>query len=314
MRRTAVFFWLVLTLFVGRAWAAPKEHTVYKGQTLGAIAKRYNVTIEAICNANGINRKDPIRPGQKLLIPDRNDQDGHQAAEQLSLDKKSRAPRPHASGAMQTLDLPGGPAYYYEPTGPGRLTLRPVIVYLHGRGGRPEEDCPRWAGIARPLGWLVCLSGPVPHGSGRAWNNNWHAAHQATMNAIKKLRAIYGRRIQLWGNTLIGFSEGAYAAMNVGVREPRTFNRWLILAANSSYWGGPGLEALDTARERVRRVYLITGEMDSVIDGTREVRTWLRKAGVATRLSTPTDLGHEVALERKPYLYSQALRWLDRGA
>ena len=27
--------------------------------------------------------------------------------------------------------------------------------------------------------------------------------------------------MQLWGNTLIGFSEGAYAAMNVGVRETR---------------------------------------------------------------------------------------------
>jgi len=133
------------------------------------------------------------------------------------------------------------------------------------------------------------------------------------MAAIQVLRQKYGRRVQLYGNTLIGFSEGAYAAMNVGVREPRTFNRWLILAANSSYWGGPGLDALGSARDRVRRVYLITGERDGVVDGTREVENWLRRAGVTTRVSTPNDMGHEVVLERKPELYRAALAWLDNG-
>ncbi len=38
------------------------------------------------------------------------------------------------------------------------------------------------------------------------------------MAAIQVLRKKYGRRVQLYGNTLIGFSEGAYAAMNVGVK------------------------------------------------------------------------------------------------
>lgn len=49
--------------------AKPKTHTVYKGQRLGSIAKRYNVTIAELCRANGIKRSDPIRPGQKLVIP-----------------------------------------------------------------------------------------------------------------------------------------------------------------------------------------------------------------------------------------------------
>ncbi len=56
-----------------------REHTVYSGQRLGSIAKRYNVTIEALCNANGIRRRDPIRPGQQLLIPTRQDRDGSEA-------------------------------------------------------------------------------------------------------------------------------------------------------------------------------------------------------------------------------------------
>ena len=215
---------------------------------------------------------------------------------------------------MHVVTLAGAaPAYYFEPTGPGRHSMRPILVYLHARGGHPEKDCQRWAPVARRLGWLVCPTGPAPYGDGRAWDNNWPSAHTATMSAIQVLRKKYGRRVQLYGNTLIGFSEGAYAAMNVGVREPHVFNRWLILAATDHYWGGPGLEALQTAKERVRRVFLITGEHDGVIDGTHQVEDWLARAGVDTRVVTPGDMGHELALDRKPELYHQALAWLDRG-
>lgn len=48
-----------------------KVHVVAKGHTLGKIAKRYRVTIDAICKANDIERTEPIRPGQKLRIPAR---------------------------------------------------------------------------------------------------------------------------------------------------------------------------------------------------------------------------------------------------
>jgi uncharacterized protein YcbK (DUF882 family) len=40
------------------------------------IAKRYTISIEALCNANGITRRDKIRPGQKLYVPRRSDVDG----------------------------------------------------------------------------------------------------------------------------------------------------------------------------------------------------------------------------------------------
>ncbi|HEY0464340.1 MAG TPA: hypothetical protein VGC79_09040, partial [Polyangiaceae bacterium] len=40
---------------------------------------------------------------------------------------------------------------------------------------------------------------------------------------------------------------------------------------------------------------------------------WLARAGVDTRVITPGDMGHELALDRKPELYHQALAWLDRG-
>ena len=304
---------------------ASETHVVASGQTLGRIADRYNVTIAALCEANGLQRRAPLKVGFKLRIPDDNDavvgEDSvADPSESATLDGgKSGA---SDESAKETV-LPGGmhvvtprgaaPAYYFEPSGPGRHSMRPILVYLHARGGHPKDDCQRWAPVARRLGWLVCPTGPAAYGDGRAWDNNWPAAHSATMSAIQVLRKKYGRRVQLYGNTLIGFSEGAYAAMNVGVREPHVFNRWLILAATDHYWGGPGIEALQTAKERVRRVFLITGQHDGVIDGTHQVEEWLGRAGVDTRVVTPGDMGHELALDRKPELYRQALAWLDRG-
>lgn len=58
----------------------PRKHTVYKGQRLGSIAKRYRISIDAICVANGIRRSSPIHPGDVLLIPGKGDDDGSYAA------------------------------------------------------------------------------------------------------------------------------------------------------------------------------------------------------------------------------------------
>src|SRR5260221_4119359 len=57
----------------------PQTRLVMKGQRLGSIAKRYNVSIEALAYANGIRQRDPIKPGQKLVIPERSDKDGSEA-------------------------------------------------------------------------------------------------------------------------------------------------------------------------------------------------------------------------------------------
>src|SRR5215471_10324649 len=70
----AVLLGLALTV-AGVSFAAKSDvagrttHTVYDGQTLGKIARRYNVTIEDLCHANGLRYGAPIHPGQLLVIP-----------------------------------------------------------------------------------------------------------------------------------------------------------------------------------------------------------------------------------------------------
>jgi murein DD-endopeptidase MepM/ murein hydrolase activator NlpD len=49
--------------------AAGKTHVVAKGHSLWKIARRYNVTVDALREKNGLRKGDPIRPGQVLEIP-----------------------------------------------------------------------------------------------------------------------------------------------------------------------------------------------------------------------------------------------------
>ncbi len=52
-----------------RAAPPAKEHRVESGQSLWTIARRYGVSVEALCQKNGISEDAPIRPGQVLIIP-----------------------------------------------------------------------------------------------------------------------------------------------------------------------------------------------------------------------------------------------------
>jgi LysM repeat protein len=105
-----LYTWLLATaIWAGAGTAAARSnntrqvHVVYEGQRLGSIAKRYNVTIEALCEANGIRRRDPIRPGQRLEIPSREE-----------TARKQTADKPAANTGKEVVDKPGPTAAKVE--------------------------------------------------------------------------------------------------------------------------------------------------------------------------------------------------------
>lgn len=100
--------------------AAVRWHKVAKGQHLGSIARRYHVTVEAICAANGIRKRDPIHPGHELIIPARSDEDGAIAAAVLA--EKSRATDGKAAKAKAD-DATGWKKYAKRPAKPGYVVL-----------------------------------------------------------------------------------------------------------------------------------------------------------------------------------------------
>ena len=87
---SAVLIGLALALASPSAAARPaarmkaKVHRVYPGQHLGMIAKRYNVSVDAIRAANDLDPGVTIKPGQKLYIPPRDDPDGSRTQEMLA--------------------------------------------------------------------------------------------------------------------------------------------------------------------------------------------------------------------------------------
>jgi predicted esterase len=208
------------------------------------------------------------------------------------------------------IEVTGHPdAYYYRPRVKGQ---RPVLMYLHGRGGNPLEDCRKWARVGAQFGWVVCPQGPEDRGGGaRSWANSVGSAKDTIDATLSALREKHKHRVQLKHNILIGFSEGAFIAMQVGLKEPITWNRWLILAANDQYWFGESEQLLNDDKKKLRRVYLLTGENDEVAENTQRVAEMLRKAKIPVKVKIAPGLGHEIPGDRMITSYRRPLLWLD---
>jgi len=208
-----------------------------------------------------------------------------------------------------SLEVPGFPdAYFYKPR---TKAQRPILLYIHGRGGNALEDCRKWARVARRFGWIVCPEGPSAGDSGgRTWNNDPDTAKRIIDATVSALRARFKHRVRGRGNILIGFSEGAFIAQQVGVRDPVHWNRWLILAANDRYWSGDAPQLLEQNRSKIRRVYLFTGENDQVAENTKRAGDMLKTARIPVRVRIAPGLGHEVPEDRMVTNYRRPLRWL----
>ena len=66
--RASVLAVLVL-LWLGQALGQAASHTISKGETLGAIAKKYGVSASALAAHNGISNPNRVKVGQKINIP-----------------------------------------------------------------------------------------------------------------------------------------------------------------------------------------------------------------------------------------------------
>lgn len=117
-------------------------HSVRKGQRLGSIAKRHHVTIDALCNANELTRRDKLQPGMKLIIPSRSDVDG--ALARASHGKKADLAKPElAKAGPVPLDARKSRAvaqkvaswqpYVARPKKTGIVTIKSQKGEFHGR-------------------------------------------------------------------------------------------------------------------------------------------------------------------------------------
>ncbi|SIQ65312.1 lipoprotein NlpD [Alkalispirochaeta americana] len=59
---------IVLVLAGGAAWGQPTEHEVKRGETLYGIARRYNISVQQLSEANRLESPDLLLPGTLLTV------------------------------------------------------------------------------------------------------------------------------------------------------------------------------------------------------------------------------------------------------
>lgn len=80
-----------------------REHVVKKGDTLGAIAKKYGSSVADLTEANRLGRKSLLRIGQALMIPLSGPAATKAAASRLPQSTASRLPKPDKSPTSYTV-------------------------------------------------------------------------------------------------------------------------------------------------------------------------------------------------------------------
>lgn len=188
---------------------------------------------------------------------------------------RSPAGRRRAPGDPEVLELEGMPdQYFYRARTRGRAR---VFVYLHSRGANPREACKRFSNVVTRYGWLLCPVGPGDRGGGRrVWNNNATLARRYAVAGVEALARRFNRRVRWNDHVIMGFSEGAFVAMQTGLAEPGRFPRWVIFAAHDGYID-MNRELYPAARRALRKVYLITGAGDEIVQHTRRADALMRR-------------------------------------
>jgi LysM repeat protein len=72
---------------------------VQSGQTLAKIAKRYNLSLDELCEANDLKRSSPLKPGQRLSLPTDEDDDAPALPRGRQRDPVDRAPTAAGRGS-----------------------------------------------------------------------------------------------------------------------------------------------------------------------------------------------------------------------
>ncbi len=224
--------WLFAMIFW--AGAAPAQdsastHVVSSGQRLGSIAKRYNVSIEALCEANGIRRRDPIRPGQRLVIPGR-----------------GKSPSARKGDARREAE-PVAEAFHRVESGQRlesiarRYGVTVASITEHNRIDRRS---------VLKVGQVLRIpepKGPAATGTAKAFSRT--PKHRGRLELVGHTQRFKGEVFDKKGRVLPGARRGVSRVLGVGSSDPRLDDRLLrSLVTVSDHFGGRPLRIVSGYR------------------------------------------------------------------
>ncbi len=196
----------------------------------------------------------------------------------------------------------GGGLSYVEIARPNAPPALPLVLVLHGRGASADDLAPLTTELGDgyryvlPNGRLRLDFGPWV---GYAWYER-EAVEAHLPQSRAAVEALLG---ELWARTglgpdrtaLLGFSQGAALALNVGLHHPTRF-AGVIAMSGTLHQDASLAAALPNAREQ--RVLIVHGTEDAVlpIERGRAARAALEAAGLRPEYHE-FAMGHEVSRE-----------------
>ena len=181
----------------------------------------------------------------------------------------------------------------------------PLVVGLHDRAASGEDVASMAAWLNRESYRFILPNGPLPV-ENAPWEAGyaWYVLGQEQAASIARSRALLEALIeeveQRYATprermALLGFSQGAVMALEVGLRSPRAFAG---LVAMSGFLYAPETFGPLLRAGHDRRVLLIHGTYDEVmtVDGARLARDVLEAAGLEPEYHE-LPIGHQVTLD-----------------
>lgn len=165
---------------------------------------------------------------------------------------------------------------------------RPITVMLHGMCGAPENECPYFAPVAAKDSWLICPRGTLTCSSGGA---TWAFSRrtETVELAIRRVEAAHLGQVDAHEDaTLIGFSLGAFVAMDLVNRQPTRWERVVLI-------GGKVMPDTRHLLRGTTQLVFGAGEFDQSYPHMSASVRRLRAAGVAATFLSLGRVGHRFA-------------------
>lgn len=180
---------------------------------------------------------------------------------------------------------------------------RPITVLLHGMCGEPTRTCSHFASEISKDENLICPRASVRcEGGGASWAQAGVAA--AVAAAVEHAKAVLPVAAdETHGRTLIGYSLGAYRAIEIAQSTPHVYPRVMLIGAKISI--NRGL----LAENGVERVLLSAGQLDMMHEAMQREAARAARAGFTAHFLDLGPVGHAFTPSFAEYL-PLALAWL----
>lgn len=181
-----------------------------------------------------------------------------------------------------------------------------ITVMLHGMCDTPQNECPHFASSVTANQWLICPRADVECGNGGSmWG--WRTRQRAVESGIERIRQMFpGALDDARGRTLVGFSLGAFAAVDIAHKGEGKWQYVVLLGAKIE----PNARLM--AQAGVERVLLGSGDFDMMKWHMVEQSRRLDRTGMPATYMSMGRVGHWFSPDMDAWM-SGALAWLHQS-